>query len=133
MGTVNFINPPELARPPGYSHVVEVRDGRIIYIAGQTALNDKGEIVGKGDFDAQAGQVFRNLTAALASVGCTPRDLVKLTVFLRDVGKLPAYRKARDAFLGTTTPPAAPAITLVEVSKLFADEFLIEIEAVAAA
>jgi len=133
MGTVNFINPPELSPPPGYSQIVEVRSGRIIFIAGQAALNEKGEIVGKGDFDAQARQVFRNLAAALAAAGCTPRDLVKLTVFLRDMGKLAAYRKARDTFFATATPPAAPAITLVEVSKLFADEFLIEIEAVAAA
>lgn len=130
---INFINPPELARPPGYSNVVEICSGRIVYIAGQVAVDQQGQLVGSGDFEAQADQVFRNLTAALASVGCTPRELVKLTVFVRDMSQLPLYRKARDRFLGSTKPPAVPAITLVEVSRLFAEEFLIEIEAVAAA
>lgn len=130
---INFINPPELARPPGYTHVVEIRSGRLVYIAGQVAVDQLGQLVGGGDFEAQADQVFRNLTAALSSVGCTPRELVKLTVFVRDMSRLPLYRKARDRFLGSTTPAAAPAITLVEVSRLFAEEFLIEIEAVAAA
>jgi enamine deaminase RidA (YjgF/YER057c/UK114 family) len=129
---VTFANPPALASPPGYSHVVEIRGGRLIYIAGQTALSTNGELVGGNDLEAQADQVFRNLSVALASVGSTARNLVKLTVFVRDMGSLAGYRRARDRFFSTTTPPAAPAITLVEVSKLFADEFLIEIEAVAA-
>src|SRR5471032_3597733 len=110
---INFIYPPELARPPGYSHVVEIRTGRIVYIAGQVALDQHGQLVGSGDFEAQADQVFRNLAAALASVGCTPRELVKLNVFVRDMSRLPLYRKARDRFLGSTKPPSAPAITLV--------------------
>ena len=131
--TLNFVNPPGLAAPPGYSHVVEVRGGRTVYIAGQTALDQNGNVVGKGDFAAQADQAFRNLATALASVGCTARDLVKLTVFVRDMDNLTAYRRARDRFFATASPPATPAITLVEVSRLFADELLIEIEAVAAA
>jgi len=130
---INFVNPPELAPPPGYSQVVEIRAGRIVYIAGQVATDRHGNLVGKGDFAAQAEQVFRNLATALAAVGCTARDLVKLTVFVRDMGRLASYREARNRFFATVTPPAAPAITLVEVSKLFSDEFLLEIEAVAAA
>jgi enamine deaminase RidA (YjgF/YER057c/UK114 family) len=130
---IKFINPPELSLPPGYSNVVEIRSGRIVYIAGQVATDRQGQLVGGADFEAQADQIFRNLTAALESVGCTPRELVKLTVFVRDMNQLTSYRRARDRFLGSTTPPAAPAITLVEVSRLFADEFLLEIEAVAAA
>jgi enamine deaminase RidA (YjgF/YER057c/UK114 family) len=58
---------------------------------------------------------------------------VKLTVFLRDMDNLRAYREARNRFFATVSPPAAPAITLIEVSKLYGLEFLIEIEAVAAA
>ena len=129
---VTFVNPPELAPPPGYSQVVEVRGGRLIYVAGQVALDRAGNLVGGGDLEAQADQVFRNLSAALAAVGCGARDLVKLTVFVRDMEKLTPYRKARDRFFGTVTPPAAPAITLVEVSRLYRDDLLIEIEAVAA-
>jgi enamine deaminase RidA (YjgF/YER057c/UK114 family) len=130
--SIRRLNPPELGTPPGYSQVVDVRAGRLIFIAGQTALNRDGELVGKDDFAAQAAQVFRNLGAALAAVGCTAGNLIKLTVFLRDMDNLATYRDARNRFFATTTPPAAPAVTLVEVSRLYGPDFLIEIEAIAA-
>jgi enamine deaminase RidA (YjgF/YER057c/UK114 family) len=130
--SIRRLNPPELGNPPGYSQVVDVRASRIIFIAGQTALDRDGALVGKDNFSAQADQVFRNLSAALQSVGCTASNLVKLTVFVRDMGQLSTYREARNRFFATATPPAAPAITLVEVSKLYGPDFLIEIEAIAA-
>jgi enamine deaminase RidA (YjgF/YER057c/UK114 family) len=82
---IKRINPPELGVPPGYSQVVEVRGGRIIFIAGQTALDGKGVVVGKADFAQQAAQVFENLNLALRSVGCTAANLIKLTVLLRNM------------------------------------------------
>ncbi len=127
------LNPPELGPPPGYSQIVEVRAGRIVFIAGQTALDKDGNLVGKDDFDTQVDQVFRNLDVALGAVDCTAANLVKLTVFLRNMGDLAAYREARNRFFGRVSPPAAPAVTLIEVSKLYGPDFLIEIEAVAAA
>ena len=127
---INFVNPPELSLPPGYSHVAEVRGGRLVYISGQIALDAQGKLVGKGNLEAQADQVFRNLGLALASVGCTARNVVKFTVFMRDVKDLAAYRRARDRFVGDGPRPAS---TLVEVSKLVSEDFLIEVEAVAAA
>ena len=130
---VRFINPPELESPPGYSHVVDVRGGRLIFLAGQAALDADGKLVGGADLEAQAEQAFRNISLALASVGCTAANLVKLTVFLRDMSKLADYGRARDRFLKSVEPHAAPAITLVEVSRLFADGLLIEIEGIAAA
>jgi enamine deaminase RidA (YjgF/YER057c/UK114 family) len=129
---IRRINPPELGVPPGYSQVVEVRGGRIIFIAGQTALDQNGEVVGKANFAQQAVQVFENLNIALKSVGCTAANLIKLTVFLRNMDNLSGYREARDRFFATVTPPAAPAVTLVEVSRLYGPDFMIEIEAVAA-
>jgi enamine deaminase RidA (YjgF/YER057c/UK114 family) len=130
---IGRINPPELGTPPGYSQIVEITAGRLFFIAGQTALNADGEVVGKGDFAAQAEQAFRNIGIALKAIGCTAGNLVKLTVFLRDMSNLGAYREARNRFFATVTPPAAPAITLIEVSRLYGSDFLIEIEAVAAA
>ncbi|HLH88375.1 MAG TPA: RidA family protein [Xanthobacteraceae bacterium] len=130
--SIRHVNPPELGTPPGYSQIVEVRAGRIVFIAGQTALDAVGNVVGRGDFAAQAAQVFHNLGVALRAVGGTARNLVKLTVFLRDMNDLAAYRMARNRFFATVTPPAAPAVTLVEVSRLYGTDFLIEIEAVAA-
>ncbi|MDR3535532.1 MAG: RidA family protein [Acetobacteraceae bacterium] len=131
-GSIRRLNPPALGTPPGYSQIVDVRATRLIFIAGQAALDRDGDLVGKNDFAAQADQVFCNLSAALQSVGCTAGNLVKLTVFLRDMDHRSLYREARDRFFAMVTPPAAPAVTLVEVSKLYGQDFLVEIEAIAA-
>jgi enamine deaminase RidA (YjgF/YER057c/UK114 family) len=112
--------------------VVDVSAGRIIFIAGQTALDQDGNLVCKNDFSVQAAQVFRNLAVALEASGCTAANLVKLTVFLTDMNNLGRYREARNRFFASVTPPAAPAVTLVEVSKLYGADFMIEIEAIAA-
>jgi enamine deaminase RidA (YjgF/YER057c/UK114 family) len=130
---IKCVNHPELERPPGYSHVVEVSANRLIFLAGQAALDVDGELAGGSNLEAQTDQAFRNISLALASVGCTAANLVKLTVFVRDMSKLADYRRARDRFLRSVEPPATPAITLVEVSRLFADGLLIEIEGIAAA
>ena len=130
--TITRINPPELGTPSGYSQVVEVTASRIIFIAGQTALDRDGSLIGKNDFAAQAEQVFSNLSFALQASGCTASNLVKLTVFLTDMDNLTSYREARNQFFACATPPAAPAVTLVEVSKLYGPDFMIEIEAIAA-
>ncbi len=130
---ISRLSPPELGEPPGYSQIVEVSARRMIFIAGQTALDRNGDVIGKGDFPAQATQVFKKLGVALQASGCTAANLVKLTVFLTDMKNLASYREIRNRFFAAVTPPAAPAVTLVEVSKLYGPDFLIEIEAVAAA
>src|ERR1700755_2821185 len=76
--SIRQFNPPELGTPPGYSQIVEVQSGRLVFIAGQTALDAGGNVVGRGDFAAQADQVFHNVGIALAAVGGTagaPRQL----------------------------------------------------------
>jgi enamine deaminase RidA (YjgF/YER057c/UK114 family) len=126
------LNPYELGTPPGYSQIVEVTARRFIFISGQTALDRDGNVVGKSDFATQAAQVFRNLGVALEAGGCTAANLVKLTVLLTDMGDLASYREARNRFFASVTPQAAPAVTLIEVSKLYGEDFMIEIEAIAA-
>jgi enamine deaminase RidA (YjgF/YER057c/UK114 family) len=86
--SITRINPPELGAPPGYSQIVEVAASRLIFIAGQPALDREGKVVGKADFAAQAAQVFRNLAVALEARACTAANLVKLTVFLTDMNNL---------------------------------------------
>lgn len=131
--SIRRINPPELGVPPGYSQVVDVSASRLVFVSGQTALDRDGHLVGKNDFAAQAAQVFSNLAIALATSGCTAANLVKLTVFLTEMNNLALYREARNRFFASANPPAAPAVTLVEVSKLYGPDFMIEIEAIAAA
>lgn len=127
---VRFVNAPDLAATPGYSHAAEVRGGRTVYLSGQIAVNARGEVVGEGDFTAQARQVFENLRAALAAMDLTFDAVVKLTFFLTDFGHLPQMRSVRDEFVNTARPPASSA---VQVAALVRPELLIEVEAVAAA
>ena len=126
--SANFIVPETLHRPFGYSHVVEVTSGRPVYMAGQVALNQAGELVGPGDLRAQARQVLENLKAALQAVGATFDQVVKLNVYLLDITQLPAIREIRDQYVNTARPPAS---TAVEVRRLAVDGLLIEVEAVA--
>lgn len=126
--SIQLINPPTLAVPPGYSQVAVVSGGSLIAIAGQVALDASGAVVGAGDFALQATQVFRNLVAALEAAGAGPRNLVKLTTFVTDLSNLVAFREARDRIIDHTHPPAS---TLVQVTRLFRPEFLIEVEALA--
>lgn len=126
---LRFINPPDLARPTGYTHVVDAGAGRTVYIAGQVALDADGNLVGKGDFRAQVEQVFRNLEAALAAADLGFPDVVKLNTYVADMSALDALREVRARYVGDR-PPAS---TLVQVVRLAREDFLVEIEAIAAA
>ncbi|HWD46355.1 MAG TPA: RidA family protein [Actinomycetota bacterium] len=126
--SARFLNPETLHPPFGYSHVVEVTAGRPVYIAGQVALDPTGALVGAGDIGAQTRQVFDNLRAALEAVGAGFEQVVKLTYYLVDATQLPVVREVRDQYLNTRQPPAS---TAVEVRRLFREDALIEVEAVA--
>jgi enamine deaminase RidA (YjgF/YER057c/UK114 family) len=127
-GTGNsYINPRGLATPTGYTHVVVAADRRTVYIAGQVAFDSTGKLVGGSDFAAQAEQVFTNLRRALASVGASFGDVVKMTTLITDVKNVPALRQIRGRYLDPKQPPAN---TLV-VAQLVRPELLLEIEAVA--
>lgn len=123
----NFINPETMQPPDGYTHVVEVTSGRPVYISGQVALDRDGGLVGC-DIRSQTRQVFENMGAALAAVGGTFGDVVKLNTYLLDIAEMPSVREVRNEFFD---PGRLPAATAVEVSRLEPDGVLIEIEAVA--
>ncbi|HEX8033827.1 MAG TPA: RidA family protein [Ktedonobacterales bacterium] len=125
---LQFLIPATLAPTPGYSHVVKVRGGQTIYVAGQVALNASGTLVGRGDFRTQAQQVFENIKTALAAVGADFSHVVKLNMYVVDRSQLPLLREVRDLYVNTQAPPAS---TLVEVRGLAQEEFLLEIEAIA--
>jgi enamine deaminase RidA (YjgF/YER057c/UK114 family) len=125
-----FVNPPGVAASPAYTHAVSVSSGRTIFISGQVALDEKGNLVGRSDLRAQTKQVFENLNRALAATGARFEDVVKVTYYI--VGyrpdQLPGIREVRSEYLSRTNPPAS---TLVGVESLFMDGVLIEVEAIA--
>jgi enamine deaminase RidA (YjgF/YER057c/UK114 family) len=127
MNNARFLNPQTLFKPPGYSHVVEVTGpGRTIYITGQVGADHNFKIA--GDARAQMVQAFENLKLALAEVGATFKDVVKINNYLLDVAHLKQFREVRDTYLNMAAPPAS---TLIVVSKLALDGLLFEIDAVA--
>jgi enamine deaminase RidA (YjgF/YER057c/UK114 family) len=125
-----YSNPKGIPEPRGYTQVVKVTEpGSLVYIAGQVPLDGEGEIVGRGDIEKQVRQVFTNLETALASVGATFNDVVKMTTYMLNIaGGLDTYRKIRLEYLGNARTPAN---TLVEVKRLANPDYLIEIEAIA--
>ena len=125
---IQFINPPTMFSPPGFTHVVEVTGGRTVYISGQIAVDQSFRLVGKDDFQAQAQQVFENMKAALTSVGADFTHVVKLNIFVVNMADLSLLRDVRDRYVNIEHPPAS---TAVEVRKLALDGLLLEIEAVA--
>lgn len=125
---VRFVKSENLPPSPGYSQAVEIRRGRIIYVAGQVALDRSGKVVGEGDMRAQAQQTFENLQAALEASGAKFENVVKLNYYVSDITQLPVVREVRDKFVNTANPPVS---TAVEVKRLFREPFLIEVEAVA--
>lgn len=124
------INPPGLSKPNGYTHVVVTKPGKMIFIAGQVALNAEGQMVGKGDLKAQAEQAFENLKTALAAAGATFENVVKINWYVKNLkpDQLRVLREVRNRYVAKN---AIPASTLVGVTALFMEDCLIEIEATA--
>jgi enamine deaminase RidA (YjgF/YER057c/UK114 family) len=127
-----ILNPDTMAKPiAGYSHVAEVTDGKIVYIAGQVAIDRAGNLVGKDDFRAQVQQVFENLKAAVEAAGGDAHSIIKLNYYCAesvDPAQVPIVREIRDKYVNTANPPTS---TFVVVKRLVRPEWLIEVDAVA--
>ncbi len=109
----------------GYSHVAKA--GSTLYIAGQVAKNLQGHLVGRGDFETQARQVFTNLKNILEETGGNLNNIAKITTFLTHPSYREAYRKVRQEFL----QEPLPANTLLIVESLASPDYMIEVEAIA--
>jgi enamine deaminase RidA (YjgF/YER057c/UK114 family) len=134
MAQIAISNPESLGKPLGpYSHIARVKASELVFIAGQVAVDQGGNLVGVDDFDAQCAQTFANLATALQSVGGGWANLVQFTTYLvhsQDIAKFMAYRGRE--FLRLFPNRAYPPNTLLIVDRLVQEPLLIEIQAVAA-
>jgi enamine deaminase RidA (YjgF/YER057c/UK114 family) len=123
-----FRSPDDLPAPAGYSHVVTIPAGSLVWVSGQLPLDADGAVPPGAGWEEQTRLVFENLGRALEAGGATWPDVVKLTIFVTDISGLPAVRAVRDEFVDTANPPTS---SLVQVGGLVRPDALIEIEAVA--
>ena len=109
------------------SHYTDaVRFGNLLFVSGIGPLGEDGSLVGPNDAAEQTRQILRNLDKVLRAAGASPADVLKVTVYLTDIGDRAKINPARQQFFGSTRP----ASTLVEVSKLAIPDMKVEIEAV---
>jgi enamine deaminase RidA (YjgF/YER057c/UK114 family) len=132
--TVKYNNPSGLAKPLGaYSHVARARTSELVFIAGQVAVNEAGELVGKGDFGVQMRQVFDNLGRALRSEGLSFTNVTKFTTFLVHSQDIEEFMTVRKKLFPKLYPSGQyPPNTLLVVDRLVGEHFLIEVEGIAA-
>jgi reactive intermediate/imine deaminase len=125
---VKRTNPPTLSAPTGYTHIVEVTGpNKTIYISGQIAYDKDGKLVGAGDMQAQAEQIFKNLEAALTAAGAKFSDVVKMNSYITDMSRIQAVRDVRARYF----KDSLPASTFVQVAGLVRPDLLLEVEVVA--
>ena len=127
--TLECINPPDLPTPKTYTQVVVARGTKLIFVSGQEPEDIHGKLVGRGDFAAQARQVFANLGRALAAAGALPKHVAKITIYVVDYQRdhhLPIIEEARVALFGNHKA----ADVVMGVAALSPD-YLIEVDAVA--
>jgi enamine deaminase RidA (YjgF/YER057c/UK114 family) len=134
MADISIYNVPGLAQPAGqYSHVARVRNAaERLYIAGMIANDSNGRLVGEGDFDAQALQVFRNIEQALQSAEASWSDVVQFTTYLTRADDISKWRAFREREFGKWFPDAKyPPNTLLVIDRLASESFLIEVQTIA--
>jgi enamine deaminase RidA (YjgF/YER057c/UK114 family) len=121
-----FINPPELGTPKGFSHAA-VGSGRLVFLAGQTALDESGRIVGDTVVE-QFERALGNLLLALAAAGGRPSDLASLTVYIVDMADYRANSRAIGAVWKRLVGDGYPAMAGIGVARLWDEEALVEVQ-----
>jgi enamine deaminase RidA (YjgF/YER057c/UK114 family) len=123
-----IIQPKALSDPrPRYSQGILIESGRLLFIAGQTASDKDGNVVGKGDIGAQTTQVFKNIAAVLEEAGGSFDNLVMTTTYITDRKHREGYNRVRQQYYKKESPTS----TLVIVSGLANPDYLIEIAGIA--
>ena len=127
---IEFLNPPELMKPKGFSHAAETRGGHTLYLSGQVAKDRDGHVVGKGDLVAQFRQVCENLKTLVTAAGGQLTDVVKLTIYVLDAGDFKRLGQPIGVVYREYFGKHFPAMTLVGARDLYdaSEGCLIEIE-----
>ncbi|THA23978.1 RidA family protein [Streptomyces sp. RKND-216] len=128
--TLERVNPGELAPPTGFSHAVAVTGSRLVFLAGQTALDGTGRITGD-DLPAQFRQALGNLLTALRASGGTPAGLTRVTVYTTDVGAYRAHARELGRIWRELAGRDYPAMALIGVVRLWDEEALVELDGIA--
>lgn len=124
------LNPHVVSNPGGlYSQLVkvDVGDATFLYLAGQVAEDKDGNVIGEGNMEAQAEQIYKNIAAILATEDARLSDIVRATTYITDMSQ----RSVVSAIRKRLFPVNPPATSLVGVSALAGDEWLIEVEVTA--
>jgi len=124
------INPETLGRPSGFAHAVRARESTRVYLAGQTALNAEGRIVGTG-IVAQFEQALSNLLTALAAAGGQPEHLATVTIYIVDVEDYRAHAREIGAVWRRLAGTEYPAMAGIGIARLWDEEALVEVQGIA--
>lgn len=127
----SLLNPPTLAKPSGYSNGVLVYGGKLLFLAGQTAMDANGVLVASEDMVAQFRQALQNIQAVVSEARAQMTDIVKLSIFVTNKQAYQAHLKEIGQVYREFFGKYYPAMTLVEVKSLWDPAALIEIEGIA--
>jgi enamine deaminase RidA (YjgF/YER057c/UK114 family) len=127
---IEYLKPEGLLNVPSFSQVTTASEGKLVFVSGQVAWDAQGKPMFPGDLEAQTRKTYENLKIALAAAGATFDDVVKFTVYVKnlDTDKWRRISKVRSEFLSKERPAAS---TMIGVTSLVFDELLIEIDAIA--
>ncbi|MFF7234878.1 RidA family protein [Streptomyces collinus] len=125
--TTERVNPPELSPPAGFSHAVVATGSRVVFLAGQTALDGDGKITG-ATLPEQFEKALTNLLTALAAAGGTPADLARVTVYATDVADYRIHTRQLGRIWRERAGRDYPAMAVVEVVRLWDERALVELD-----
>ncbi|MBL1103757.1 RidA family protein [Streptomyces sp. 5-8] len=125
--TTERVNPPELSPPTGFSHAVVAAGSRLVFLAGQTALDTDGKITGD-TLPEQFEKALGNLLTALRAAGGTPADLARITVYATDVADYRAHARQLGRIWRESAGRDYPAMAVVEVVRLWDERALVELD-----
>ncbi|MET8641495.1 RidA family protein [Streptomyces sp. NPDC057746] len=121
------LNPPELSPPSGFSHAVVATGSRVVFLAGQTALDTDGKVAG-ASLPEQFERALANLLTALRAAGGTPADLARVTVYATDVADYRARVRELGGIWRRLAGRDYPAMAVVGTTRLWDEEALVELD-----